>query len=85
MVNGIFNLAASARDLGLEQSDALLQLRYGQRIEVLARELSGWIVGSAGKIVRVHGTQGRARAPACQAPPRRVVTDLRRSGLDVAP
>lgn len=85
MVNGMFNPATAARDFGLKQGDAFLKLRHRQRIEVLARKLSGGIVGSAGKIVRVHGAQGRARASACQAPPVPMVIDLRRCGLDVAP
>jgi hypothetical protein len=51
MVNGAFNDRTTAHDFGFEQCDPRLKLGYRKRIEILAREVSGGVVGAAGKIV----------------------------------
>lgn len=60
MVNGALNNITASGDFRLEQRDALVQLIHRKGIDVLARELGGGVVLSAGKIVRVHiGKVGR--------------------------
>lgn len=54
MINGALHLSPAARDLGLEQLNALGQLLDREGIEVLARELRGGVVGATRKIVGVH-------------------------------
>lgn len=51
MVNGALNDSTAARDFGFEQRDPRLKLCHRKRVEILARELGGGIVGAAGKIV----------------------------------
>ena len=51
MVNGALNDRTAARDFGFEQRDPRLKLCHRKRVEILARQLSGGIVGAAGKIV----------------------------------
>lgn len=76
MVNGAFNDSTTARDFGFEQRDPRLKLRHRKRVEILAREVSGGIVGTAGKIVFhdwkvgrgggvVKRSAKRARSPEC--------------------
>ena len=57
MVNGAFNLAATARDLCVERGDPRLQLGDRQGVEVLAHELRHQIGGPGRKIVRFHAAQ----------------------------
>ncbi len=59
MVNGAFNDLAAARDFGFEQGDPRLKLGYRKRVEILAREAGGGIVGAAGKIVFHDAKVGR--------------------------
>ncbi len=54
MINGAIHLLPAARDLGLEQLDALGQFLDREGIEVLARELRGGVVMATRKIVGVH-------------------------------
>lgn len=59
MVNGALNDRTAARDFGFEQRDPRLKLRHRKRVEILARQLCGGIVGAAGKIVFHGGKVGR--------------------------
>ncbi len=80
MVNGALNNITASRDFRFEQCDALVQLIHRKGIEVLARELGGGVVLSAGKIVRVHsGKVGLG----CGRVKRVVAAILRNCGLDV--
>jgi hypothetical protein len=51
MVNGALNDRTAARDFGFEQRDPRIELRHRKRVEILARQQGGGIVGAAGKIV----------------------------------
>ena len=51
MVNGVVDLSATSRDLGVERVDAFLQLVDRQRIEILSGKLGDQIARAAGKAV----------------------------------
>ena len=54
MVNGAFNLLATARDLARQCGDPVLQLRHGERIQVLAHQLAEQVAGAGQRVIHIH-------------------------------
>lgn len=57
MVNGALHFLAAARDLTFQRSDPRLQLRNGERVEILAHQLVERVAGAWQRVVELHVRQ----------------------------
>ena len=81
MVNGAFNDFTASRDFGFEQRDPRLKLCHRKRVQILARQQGGGIVGAAGKIVFHDAKVGRGDGVVKRSDARRCSPDCATAAL----